>query len=71
MVLKFDEIGNIIVGDAGNGRVQIFSSKGEFLRILGTKRNKKTPFEWVSGVLVTNNYNIFVADSRDNVIYLL
>lgn len=69
-MLRIDKKGNIIVGDAGNGRVQIFSPEGEFLRMLGAKGSKERPFGWVSGVLVTNNYDIFIADSRNNVIYL-
>ncbi|XP_067204863.1 RING finger protein nhl-1-like [Linepithema humile] len=69
-VLKIDKKGYIIVGDAGNGRVQIFSPEGEFLRVLGAKNTKGHKFAWISGVLVTNNYNILISDSKDNLIYL-
>jgi hypothetical protein len=69
-VLRIDKKGNIIVGDAGNGRVQIFSSNGEFLRILGAKHTRGHKFGWVSGLLVTNNYDILVSDSKNNLIYL-
>lgn len=70
-MLRIDKKGNIIVGDAGNGRVQIFSPEGELLCILGAKGSKELHFGWVSGMLVTNNYDILVADSRNNVIYLV
>lgn len=69
-VLKIDKKGNIIVGDAGNGRVQIFSQEGKFLRVLGAKRTQVHKFEWVSGLLVMNNYSILVCDSKSNLIYL-
>ncbi|XP_012536441.1 tripartite motif-containing protein 2 [Monomorium pharaonis] len=69
-VLKIDEKGYIIVGDAGNGRVQIFSPEGEFLRVLGAKKKQGHKFAWISGLLVTSNYNILVSDSKNNFIYL-
>jgi len=68
--LKIDKKGYIIVGDAGNGRVQIFSPEGEFLRVLGTKKTQGHKFAWVSGLLVTNNYDILVSDSKNSFIYL-
>ncbi|KAL6259960.1 hypothetical protein P5V15_009869 [Pogonomyrmex californicus] len=69
-VLKIDEKGYIIVGDAENGRVQIFTPEGKFLRMLGAKKKQGHKFAWVSGLLVTNNYDILVSDSKANFIYL-
>lgn len=68
--MRIDKKENIIVGDAGNGRVQIFSPKGEFLRILGDKNTQGHKFGWVSGIFVTNNYDILVSDSKNNFVYL-
>ncbi|XP_018314682.1 uncharacterized protein [Mycetomoellerius zeteki] len=69
-VLKIDAKGYIIVGDAGNGRVQIFSPEGKFLRVLSDKKVQGHKFAWVSGLLVTDNYNILVSDSKNNFVHL-
>lgn len=50
--------------------MQIFSPEGEFLRVLGVKKTQGHKFAWVSGLLVTNNYDILVSDSKNNFIYL-
>jgi len=50
--------------------VQIFSPEGEFLRVLGTKKTQGHKFAWVSGLLVTDNYDILVSDSKNSSIYL-
>lgn len=63
--VAIDPKGNLIVGDSGNGRIQIFSSNGELLRILGSKGTKEGQFGWVSGILIKENLEIIVADSKN------
>ena len=53
----------IAVTDTKNHRVQIFSSRGKFLRSFGKKGDNAGEFNNPRGILFHNNGNIFVADS--------
>ncbi|KAF4529728.1 hypothetical protein B566_EDAN017732 [Ephemera danica] len=56
-----DKMGFILVGDSGNGRVQVFRPNGQMVMAFGR-------FSWVSGVHVTQNFEIFVSDSKGHCI---
>ena len=53
----------IAVTDKLNGRVQIFSSDGTYLRSFGSEGNQKGEINKPSGIAHFNNGNIVVADS--------
>ena len=53
----------IAVTDTKNHRVQIFSSRGKFLRSFGKKGDNAGEFNNPRGISFHNNGNIFVADS--------
>lgn len=59
-VVAVDCLGFILVGDAGNARLQVFQPDGTFVRILGSKEG----FGWVSGICVTNELDIITTDRK-------
>lgn len=67
-VVAVDGRGNIIVGDSGNARVQIFSPQGDLLRVLGGRSSKSNKFGWISGLLVKNNLDLLIGDNKNNTI---
>lgn len=66
-----DEIrptGFILVGDNGNGRIQIFRPNGNFVRALGSKGGGPGQFNWISGLALSREMEIFVADYKNHCI---
>ncbi|XP_044264877.1 RING finger protein nhl-1-like [Tribolium madens] len=61
-VVAVDPAGFILVGDGGNGRVQIFKPDGSVAKIFGG--SSSDGFGWVSGICVTSDLDIVVADSK-------
>lgn len=59
-VVAVDCLGLILVGDAGNARIQVFQPDGTFVRILGNKEG----FGWISGICVTNELEIITTDRK-------
>lgn len=59
-VVAVDCLGFILVGDAGNARIQVFQPDGTFVKILGSKEG----FEWISGIYVTPELDIITTDRK-------
>ncbi|CAG9764028.1 unnamed protein product [Ceutorhynchus assimilis] len=59
-VVAVDRFGFILVGDAGNARIQVFKPDGTIVKILGSKSG----FGWISGILVTQKFEIITADIK-------
>ena len=61
-----NERNEIAVTEAGNNRIQVFSSDGTVLRSFGTKGDKQGEFHYPSGIAFDKNGNIIVADCRNH-----
>lgn len=59
-VVAVDCLGFILVGDAGNARIQVFQPDGTFVKILGHKEG----FQWISGIYVTSELDIITTDRK-------
>lgn len=59
-VVAVDCLGFILVGDAGNARIQVFQPDGTFVKILGHKEG----FQWISGIHVTSELDIITTDRK-------
>lgn len=70
-VVQLDNRGNILVGDSGNSRVQIFSRQGELIKMFGAKGNKSGQFGWISGLIIKPNLDIIIADNKNNTLQLV
>ena len=60
-----DKEGNIIVADRSNNRIQVFDSKGNFVRKFGSAGSRNSQFDRPAGVCVDSQNRIIVAD-KDN-----
>src|SRR5262249_43056453 len=56
-----DARGNIFVADANNGRVQVFSAEGEFLKAFGHVGEGEGQFKEPCGIVVDKAGNLYVA----------
>jgi DNA-binding beta-propeller fold protein YncE len=56
-------IGNVLVADTNNGRIEKFSATGTVLGILGTKGTGNGQFGNPNGIAVDHTGNIYVADA--------
>ena len=61
-----NERNEIALTDAGNNRIQVFSSDGTLLRSFGTKGNKQGEFNLPCGIAFDENGSIIVADCRNH-----
>ncbi|XP_066153280.1 tripartite motif-containing protein 2-like [Euwallacea fornicatus] len=59
-VVAVDPKGFVLVGDAGNARIQVFTPDGNVVKIFGSKSG----FRWVSGLLVTPRLEIITSDNK-------
>lgn len=56
----------VIVGDSGNHRVQVFDKYGRFLYKFGTEGSIDGQFKYPRGVATDQHGNIIVGDSGNN-----
>ncbi|KAK8739122.1 hypothetical protein OTU49_003492 [Cherax quadricarinatus] len=63
-----DPEGFIVVGDSGNGRIQVFRPNGNFVRYLGTRGNSHGELGWVSGVGLSKTLDVVVTDFKNNLV---
>ena len=61
-----NERNDIAVTEAGNNRIQVFSSDGTVLRKFGTEGDKQGEFDLPRGIAFDKNGNIIVADSLNH-----
>lgn len=64
--LTVDRIGNILVADTNNGRIQRFSPVGAFLGLFGKTGQGPGEFREPGGLAVDSSGNIYVADHSNN-----
>ena len=64
--LAVNDRDEIVVADALNHRVQVFDSKGTFLRSFGQRGENAGEFRCSVGVAINNDRNIFVADNGNH-----
>lgn len=60
-----DDQGYIVIADAGNNRIQIYSPDGTFLKAFGSWGSGRSEFKGLEGVGIMSNGNILVCD-REN-----
>lgn len=63
-------VGFILVGDNGNGRIQIFRQNGNFVRALGTKGSGAGQFNWISGLALGPDMEIIATDFKNHCIQI-
>nr|XP_006823571.1 PREDICTED: E3 ubiquitin-protein ligase TRIM71-like [Saccoglossus kowalevskii] len=68
MFIAINSKGCIIVSDAGNGRIQVFTSDGLFMFAFSGHPNDK--FDWPCGIATDKNDNIHVCDSNNHRVQL-
>ena len=56
----------IVVGDTGNHRVQVFDSNGTFLRFFGRYGKNDGEFNYTAGIAINKDRQIFVADLNNH-----
>src|SRR5437762_516536 len=61
-----DAAGNVYVADAGNNRIQKFSSTGTYLTRWGSAGSGNGQFSYPSGVATDAAGNVYVADEGNN-----
>lgn len=64
--IAVDTTGNVYVVDAGNNRIQKFSSTGSFIAKWGYSGSKDGQFSFPSDVAVDNAGNVYVAESANH-----
>jgi DNA-binding beta-propeller fold protein YncE len=57
--------GMVYVSDSGNGRVQVFTPQGRFIRQFGSYGGGKGQFFFPAGLVVDGSGNVYVADDQD------
>lgn len=60
--LAVDSVGNILIADTNNGRIQKFSPTGAFLNVIGKMGHGPGEFQEPCGIAVDAHDNIYVAD---------
>ncbi|KAG5892471.1 hypothetical protein JTB14_017435 [Gonioctena quinquepunctata] len=60
-----DQLGNIFVADRSNNRIQVFTSRGQFLYRFGSQGTGPGQFDRPAGIAISHQGNIVVAD-KDN-----
>lgn len=63
-----DPEGFMLIGDSGNGRVQVFRPNGNFVRFLGSRGHHHGEFGWVSDVALSKNLDVVVTDFKNNLV---
>jgi len=66
IAIAVDSYGNIFIADAGNNRIQKFSSSGAYLGKFGTYGTGNGQFDSPSGIAFDSYGNVFVTDSNNN-----
>jgi DNA-binding beta-propeller fold protein YncE len=56
--------GMVYVSDSGNGRVQVFTPQGRFIRQIGSYGSGKGQFFFPAGLAVDGSGNVYVADDQ-------
>jgi sugar lactone lactonase YvrE len=56
--------GMVYVSDSGNGRVQVFTPQGRFIRQFGSYGSGKGQFFFPAGLAVDDSGNVYVADDQ-------
>jgi len=64
--VEVDSSGNVYVSDAGNNRIQKFSSTGTFVSKWGTYGSLDGQFNMPMGVAVDSSGNVYVSDAGNN-----
>ncbi len=62
--------GEIIVGDSGNGRIQIFNKDGSFVKKVTIEKFSNSLFNTFKSIVVDNNDNIYVSTDTPDKNYL-
>ncbi|KAK7020631.1 hypothetical protein SK128_019457 [Halocaridina rubra] len=66
--IAVDPEGFILVGDSGNGRVQVFRPNGNFVRFLGSRGHSHGEIGWVSGIALSKSLDVVVTDFKNNLV---
>ena len=63
--VAIDDMGNIIVADTQNNRVQVFDAEGKFLRKFGSRGSGFGQFDQPWGVAIDKQGHIVVSDMKN------
>jgi len=69
--IAVDRVGNVLVADTNNGRIEKFSATGTFLGILGAKGTGRGQLRNPNGIAVDRMSNIYVADASNQCVQKL
>lgn len=61
-----DSLGNIIIADRSNNRIQIFDGRGKFLRKFGSYGTRAGQFDRPAGVAFDSQLNRIIVTDKDN-----
>jgi len=67
----FDADGNIWVTDTGDGRVMVYTARGEFIRQVGSKGSGPGQFDEPVGVAIAGDGSVLVADMYNRRVEIL
>lgn len=69
--LMVDENGMIYVGDSGNARIQVFNTRYQFVRTIGSRGTGNGQFNWISGLCRTRHNEIVVSDFKNHLVQII
>ena len=69
--VAFDKAGNMWVTDTGNGRIQVYTLKGEYVRTIGSKGSGPGQFNEPVGISIAADGTVFVADMYNRRVVML
>lgn len=58
-IVAVDPLGFVLVGDAGNARIQVFRPDGSLVRVFTSSK-----FGWISGMQITPELDIIITDIK-------
>ena len=67
--IALDGKGDVVVGDEGNSRVDVFKENGEFVKSFGSAGSEPGQFGEIKGLAVDSKGNIWVADQGNSRIF--
>ena len=69
--IAFDAQGNLWVTDTGDGRIQIYTPQGAFVRTVGSKGSGPGQFDEQVGIAIGSDGTVFVADMYNRRVQML
>ena len=58
-----DKYGNLLVVDAGNNRIQVFTKSGDYLGQIGSFGNASGQLDWPNSIAIGQNGDLYIMDA--------